>query len=125
VDTFQFAFFGDKALSPMPEVTIRPCSAHDQPGWLALRFVLWPHSTREEHLAEMADMLRQPERFVQFLACAEGGEAGGLLEMAVRWGYVNGTESSPVAFLEGLSLLPVLRRKGVTRQLVRVAESWA
>lgn len=109
----------------MPDVTIRPCTDNDQPGWLALRMALWPHATREEHLAEMAEMLRQPIRFIQFLACADGGEAVGLLEMSIRSDYVNGTESSPVPFLEGLFVVPALRGQGIARQLVRVAETWA
>lgn len=109
----------------MPDVMIRPCADNDQPGWLALRMALWPHASREEHLAEMAEMLRQPIRFIQFLACDDGGEAVGLLEMSIRSDYVNGTESSPVPFLEGLFVVPALRGQGIARQLVRVAEIWA
>lgn len=109
----------------MVEISIHQCSSNDQPGWLALRMALWPHASREEHLAEMAEMLSQPTRFIQFLACADDGEAVGLLEMSIRSDYVNGTESSPVPFLEGLFVIPALRGKGIARQLVRVAEAWA
>jgi len=107
------------------DVTIQPCSASDQADWLALRIALWPHAKREEHLAEMTEMLRQPERFVQFLARAESGDAVGLLEMSVRSDYVNGTESSPVVFLEGLYVQLEQRGKGIARELVRVAKAWA
>lgn len=109
----------------MADVTIQPCSASDLADWLALRIALWPHSTREEHLSEMDEMLRQPERFVQFLACAESGDAVGLLEMSVRSDYVNGTDSSPVVFLEGLFVVPEMRGSGIAHQLVRLAEGWA
>jgi aminoglycoside 6'-N-acetyltransferase I len=109
----------------MVKISIHQCSSNDQPGWLALRMALWPHSAREEHQAEMAEMLRQPIRFIQFLAHAEGSEAVGLLEMSVRSDYVNGAESSPVVFLEGLFVVPEKRGRGIARQLVRIAEAWA
>ena len=39
--------------------------------------------------------------------------------------YVNGTLSSPVAFLEGLYVVPEARQKGVARALVTAVERWA
>lgn len=39
--------------------------------------------------------------------------------------YVNGAESSPVAFLEGIYVAPDARRRGVARNLVVEAERWA
>jgi len=39
--------------------------------------------------------------------------------------YVNGTGSSPVAFLEGLYVTPNFRRKGVARALVNCVVEWA
>lgn len=86
---------------------------------------LWSHSTCEEHLAEMAEMLRQPRRFIQFLAHTEDDKPAGLLEMSVRSDYVNGTASSPVVFLEGLFVVPELRGNGIARELIRTAEAWA
>lgn len=109
----------------MSDALIRQCANNDQPDWLALRIALWPHCSRDEHLAEMAEMLRQPEKFIQFLACAKRGDAIGLLEMSIRSDYVNGTEDGPVAFLEGLFVVPELRGKGIARQLIRAAEIWA
>lgn len=109
----------------MSDALIRQCANNDQPDWLALRIALWPHCSRDEHLAEMAEMLRQPKKFIQFLACTESGDAIGLLEMSIRSDYVNGTEDGPVAFLEGLFVVPELREKGIARRLIRAAEIWA
>lgn len=109
----------------MSHALIRQCANNDQPDWLALRMALWPNSTHDEHLAEMAEMLQQPGRFIQFLAREESGDAVGLLEMSIRSDYVNGTEGGPVAFLEGLFVVPERRGKGVARQLIRAAETWA
>ena len=48
----------------------------------------------------------------------------GFAEVALRRGYVNGCVSSPVAFLEGIYVLPEHRRGGAGRALVAVAEQW-
>ena len=101
------------------------CNDVSQRGWLALRQQLWPHCTREEHLAEMATFVAAPERFAQFMAYGDGGEPLGLVEVALRSDYVNGTDTSPVAFLEGIYVVPHARRSGIARQLVAAAERWA
>lgn len=54
------------------------CTSVDQPGWLALREALWPHSTKDEHLAEMSPLLAAPERHTQFIALLESGLPVGL-----------------------------------------------
>jgi aminoglycoside 6'-N-acetyltransferase I len=110
----------------LPEaVTIEPCASPEHPGWLRLRQALWPSSAREEHLAEMASLVGQPERYAQFIAYSASHEAIGLAEAAIRSDHVNGTESSPVAFLEGLYVVPQARRKGVAAVLVEAACEWA
>jgi aminoglycoside 6'-N-acetyltransferase I len=69
-------------------------------AWLALRCALWPEASESEHPAGMADALARGH-FVR-LAVSEQGSAVGLVEASIRVDYVNGTSSSPVAFLEGL-----------------------
>lgn len=105
---------------------IEPCTSVDPPGWLALRSALWPHASRDEHLAEMAAFLAEPARFAQWLAHDDAplGEATGLVEASIRRDYVNGTEHSPVLFLEGLYVAPAWRRRGVARRLVEAAAAW-
>ena len=97
----------------------------DHPGWLSLRQSLWPHGATEEHLAEMARFLAEPGRFVQFIACAEPAGPVGLVEASIRNDHVNGTETSPVAFLEGLYVSPDHRRRGLARRLVAAVAEWA
>lgn len=93
--------------------------------WLNLRRALWPECPAHEHLGEMARSLAEPTRFAQFLASSPAGEAIGLAEASVRAEYVNGTEGSPVAFLEGLYVAPAHRNTGVARRLVAAVEMWA
>jgi aminoglycoside 6'-N-acetyltransferase I len=101
------------------------CRTIDQPGWLTLRQMLWPEGTREEHLAEMASFLAERKRFAQFIDYDAAGAPLGFIEIALRTDYVNGTDSSPVAFLEGIYVVPEARKTGVARRLVAEAEHWA
>ena len=104
---------------------IEPCASIDQPGWLAMREALWPFSTAPEHRADAARMLAQPERFGQFVAYSAAREPIGFVEASVRSDYVNGTETSPVAFLEGIYVAPAARRQGVARALCDAVVAWA
>ena len=103
---------------------IEACESTDHPDWLRLREALWPDCARTEHLAEMSSFVAQPKRYAQFLAYSPTHEAIGFAELSLRSDHVNGTESSPVAFLEGLYVVPQARRKGVARALVAVASEW-
>jgi len=59
------------------------------------------------------------------LAVGENGSALGFVEASKRVDYVNGTNSSPVAFIEGLYVEPASRNNGVARALVAAVEAWA
>lgn len=104
--------------------SIKPCTTVEQAGWLQLRMALWP-ADRSEHLSEMTALCAQPGRYAQFIAYAKDGALQGLVEVALRSDYVNGTDSSPVGFLEGLYVAPAFRQQGVAALLVKTAEQWA
>jgi aminoglycoside 6'-N-acetyltransferase I len=59
------------------------------------------------------------------LAVTAGGSVVGPVEASKRTDYVNGTRSSPVAFLEGLYVMPESRRQRIARALVESAVEWA
>jgi len=104
---------------------IKRCMSAEQSGWLALRRALWPDGTPEDHLSEMASFCASPDRYAQFVAYSASNAAVGFVEAALRTDYVNGTKSSPVAFLEGIYVAPEARRQGVARALVVAVERWA
>ncbi len=106
-------------------IVIERCVSVDHPGWLDLRRALWPEGSAEDHLDEMAAFCANPERFIQLVAREPAGAAMGLVEAALRSDYVNGTDSSPVAFLEGIYVTPPFRGRGVARALVKAVEHWA
>lgn len=103
-------------------IEIVPCSPATREPWLRLRAMMWP-GPDEEHRREISRMLSQSTRYVAFLA-RDDGRAVGFAEGAMRYDYVNGTDSSPVAFVEGIFVLPDYRRSGVARRLCNALEAW-
>jgi aminoglycoside 6'-N-acetyltransferase I len=73
----------------------------------------------------MSTLLAEPRRFGQFVEYDARRTPVGLIEVSVRVDYVNGTDKSPVAFLEGIYVVPEARGAGVARRLVAEAERWA
>lgn len=93
--------------------------------WAALRAELWAGDSIEEHRAELESVLAAPHRDrVAFLAIGDEGEVAGFAEAAIRRDYVNGCDTSPVAFLEGMYVRPDHRHAGVARMLCRAVEEW-
>jgi aminoglycoside 6'-N-acetyltransferase I len=105
---------------------IERASARHLDAWAAMRFALWPDEGAD-HLAEQAAEWLAAAREDQpnWLAIDAQGEAIGFVEAALRRDYVNGCESSPVAFLEGIYVAPGHRRQGVARALVDTVAAWA
>jgi aminoglycoside 6'-N-acetyltransferase I len=95
---------------------IAPPQHSADPSWLSLRRSLWPDASTAEHTCEMSDVLARGHCVL--LALDDSDLVVGFAEASQRNDYVNGTESSPVAFLEGLYVLPSHRRGGVARALV-------
>ena len=103
---------------------VRQLSDPTDGDWLEMRGVLWDETERAEHEAEMAQTVAEPCRFAAFLAVTSEGRAAGFAEVSVRTDYVEGCDSSPVAFLEGIYVRPELRRRGVARLLCEAAQQW-
>jgi aminoglycoside 6'-N-acetyltransferase I len=104
--------------------SVAPAGA-DERERLAMRVELWPAVDVAIHRAEIAGIAGDPLRFAAFIARDGTGCASGFAEASLRNEYVNGTSSSPVAFLEGLYVRPEARRSGAARALVAAVEAWA
>jgi aminoglycoside 6'-N-acetyltransferase I len=102
------------------QITV-PSGSSDR-AWLALRLALWPDASEAEHLVGMADAVAR-DHYVRLAVIA--GSTVGFVEASRRVDYVNGTSSSPVAFLEGLYVAPAARRDWVARALVESVVTWA
>ncbi|MDR0183069.1 aminoglycoside 6'-N-acetyltransferase [Lysobacter arvi] len=100
---------------------VRRAGAHDLAAWMQLRRALWPEAD------DTADALRaqlQCDDTAVWLAFDADGVAIGFAEASLRRDYVNGTQTSPVGFVEGLYVVETRRRSGVGRALVDAVERW-
>jgi aminoglycoside 6'-N-acetyltransferase I len=104
-------------------IRIARAGAADFADWLKLRNALWPHA-EPENPEEMRAILGD-DNLVAFVARDESGAAVGFAEAAIRRDHVNGCNSSPVGFLEGIYVAKSARRHGVARQLVAAVADWS
>ena len=104
---------------------IEPCSKHNMDDWLKLREDLYKDSSKKELQSEIDMFLSKPDIYVQFLYRDENGKAVAFVEGAIRNDYVNGTKTSPVAFLEGIYVSPSFRLNGIAKSLINEIAKWA
>lgn len=76
--------------------------------WLDMRLALWSDTPAGIHRGEIDACLAAGERQAAFLCEDDAGVAAGFAEVSLRTDCVNGCETSPVAFLEGIYVLPPL-----------------
>ena len=73
--------------------------------------------------AEFAELLANEDCAV-FLS-EQDGKAVGFAQCQLRHDYVEGTETSPVGYLEGVYVDEAHRHRGVAASLLRACEAWA
>ncbi len=100
---------------------IRQADMTDLTTIAALACELWPEHTLEDMKADFAGIMKES---AIFLAEAEDG-AVGFAQCQLRRDYVEGTETSPVGYLEGVYVREGYRRQGHAKALVRTCEMWA
>ena len=87
--------------------------------WADLCVALWPEAKCEEMLQERAKGTL-PYEFLFFV----NSEAVAFISLSLRYDYVEGTESSPVGYLEGIYVKPEYRNQGIARELIDYAKKW-
>ena len=103
---------------------IRRATNADVEALAELRFALWPDEPLAVRRAEAeANVARTDGGLVAFLA-VDNDEVAGFAEASLRRDYVNGCETSPVAFLEGIYVPPRCRRRRLGRGLLAAVEQW-
>jgi aminoglycoside 6'-N-acetyltransferase I len=90
--------------------------------WSLLRHRLWPDASLGEHRAELQDL---SDNEVGFMAYDLAGVAIGFADVSLRQDYVNGCDTSPVAFLEGVYVEEAFRGQGVAAALIAEVTRWA
>ena len=102
---------------------IRCADINDLYAAAELAALLWRGSTTEELADEFRPLLAtgRARIFLQY----EGGVPIGFAQCQLRHDYVEGTDTSPVGYLEGIFVREGYRRRGYGRALLSACESWA
>lgn len=103
-------------------MTILKAKQEHIPEIALLATELWPGHTAREMEEDCAEILEKGGVF--FLALEEA-EPAAFAQCQLRYDYVEGTDHSPVGYLEGVYVRPGFRGKGLARELVTLCEKWA
>lgn len=93
--------------------------------WAELRYALWTWDDVDDHAEEAEKLYLSGNSYrTAFVALDEAGVVIAFAEATIRRDYVEGCESSPVVFLEGVYVLPYARKTGVAKSLSDVVADW-
>lgn len=107
----------------MTSITYAQLKEEDFDSWLQLALKLWPDTTEEE-LREDLEHVFISNNQNTFLAKNNQQEAVGFINVSVRSDYVEGADSSPTGYLEGIYIEPMFRKQGIAHQLLKLGEQW-
>ena len=102
---------------------IRKAAEADRASLAKLAAKLWGSHSEEELSAEISGLLLLPDAAV-FLT-EEDGQPVEVAQCQLRHDYVEGVDSSPAGYPEGIFTEEAFRRKGIAAALLVRYESWA
>lgn len=85
--------------------------------------LLWPGHTLNEFVQEMKQLIAQPDAAV--MIAYHDNDPIGFAQCQLRYDYVEGTNSIPVGYLEGVYVREPFRKQGYARHLVNTCENWS
>lgn len=88
-----------------------------------LAIQMWEAHTMEELTQDFVEYINS-NNVVVFLAISET-QVIGFAQCGLRHDYVEGTDSSPVCYLEGVFVTEEYRKQGVAKELLVACQSWA
>ena len=91
--------------------------------WVRLRQQLWPEHNAEQHLNEGLEILASAQH-MSFVLINDEPAAIAFADAAIRHDYVNGCQTTPVVFIEGIYVEPQWCLKKCAKKLIRAIEQW-
>ena len=102
---------------------IRQALSTDAAAVAELALLLWPDNEIDELVQEFTELLSDPDCAV-FLD-TDRDVFTGFAQCHLRRDYVEGTDTSPVGYLEGIYVRPENRSQGRARALLQACENWS
>ena len=106
----------------MSRIMIKEAQSEDSQILARMALEVWGNDSFQALTSEFEEMTQMAD-VTSFLACLED-EAIGFANVALRHDYVEGCDSSPVVYLEGIYVKPPYRRQGYARDLVDACQLW-
>ena len=104
-----------------PALQIVPVKREQFADWLRLREAVYSGLARSFHEQEMESIFADEDKLV--LLAVAGGRGVGMIEVSLR-NIVDGCLTSPVGYVEGISVDSAFRGAGLSRRLLEKAEDW-
>jgi aminoglycoside 6'-N-acetyltransferase I len=104
-------------------ISIERVGDADFGDWLDMALELWPDYDRDE-MEEVLSEIKDSESQAAFICRGEDGTAIGFMNLSTRTDYVEGSDSSPVGYVEGIYIREAHRKSGLGRRMVATAERW-
>ena len=102
---------------------IRSAEKSDARILAELAIQMWNDSTVPD-LEKEFENLTQSDKAVCFIKYVDN-TAVGFAQCQIRTDYVEGTETSPVGYLEGIFIVETYRHNGYAKELLKECEKWA
>ena len=104
-------------------VLIKPAEKEDALILAELAVQMWNSHTVSELESSFAEVVdsEKGKCFIKYV----GDKPVGFAQCQLRYDYVEGTETSPVGYLEGIFIETEFRHKGFAKELLMACENWA
>ena len=102
---------------------IRKATLEDVPQLVSLAIQMWKSHTVEDLTKNFCEHIRKGKNII-FLAISEEHIVG-FAQCGLRFDYVEGTDSSPVGYLEGIFVLEEYKKRGYAKELLGACQNWA
>lgn len=101
---------------------IIPATIADKAIFLEMALELWPDYNEAELDITFQGLLSHDK--YRLLLYLENKTVVAFIYLSIRSDYVEGSDSSPVGYLEGIYVKPPFRRKGIATKLLEAGTKW-
>ena len=105
-------------------MTYSTATPQDSEEWLTLALALWPHEERSL-LENFFHSRFTCDNYRTIFCRNDTGEPIAFVDLSIRHEYIEGSDSSPVGYVEGLYVMPEYRKQGIATALLRMGEDWS